>query len=212
MLNIIAQLHVSHLNFNNTFKNLVQFFSKNLQRSESKFLKLIECIESKTFLSQCNVLNKLVKVAGRHDHFMKNRMAIFFMPKQNINYYQAIINAVIQNLEVDFITLMNEATLNCRNSCKFKDPHAIFLKNAKCAIKNSPTLLSTNKNGDQHGTITTSTNENNKYMNYIIYHITIEIILLLSSVFNTSFEQIFMYCLLYYLTVNLIYLIACLIR
>ncbi|XP_060853390.1 uncharacterized protein LOC132931393 [Rhopalosiphum padi] len=166
MLNIIAQLHVSHLNFNNTFKNLVQFFSKNLQRSESKFLKLIECIESKTFLSQCNVLIKLVEVAGRHDHFMKNRMAIFFMPKQNINYYQAIINAVIQNLEVDFITLMNEATLNCRNSCKFKDPHAIFLKNAKCAIKNSPILLSTNRNGDQHGTITTSTNANNKPTNH----------------------------------------------
>uniref|UniRef100_A0A2S2PTN0 MYND-type domain-containing protein n=1 Tax=Schizaphis graminum TaxID=13262 RepID=A0A2S2PTN0_SCHGA len=158
MLNIIAQLHVSPFNFNSTFKNLVQFFSKNLQRSESKFLKFIECIESKAFLSQCNVLIKLVEVAGRHDHFMKNRMAIFFMPKQKINYYQAIINAVIQNLEVDFITLMDEATLNLRNSCKFKDPHAIFLKNAKCAIKNSPILLSTNRNGDQHGTITTSTN------------------------------------------------------
>ncbi|KAE9544080.1 hypothetical protein AGLY_001769 [Aphis glycines] len=155
MLSIIPSLRVIDLDWNDTFKDLVQLFCKNLERSQPKFLKFINCIESHTFQSDCNYLIKLFDVAARLDCTMRSRMKIFFKPKNKlIDYFKCVNRAVRRNSnDKGFLErLVHESLRNLCESYKFKESQGIFLKN------NAPTI---SKN--------TTNDENKNVMQTILY-------------------------------------------
>lgn len=152
MLSIIPSLRVIHLDWNDTFKDLVRLFCNNLEQSQPRFLKFINCIESHKFHSDCNNLIKLFDVAARLDYTMKSRMEIFFKPKNKlVDYFKRVICAILENSnDTEFLlSLVDESSRNVCDSYKFKEPQGIFLKN------NPPTI---SKN-----------TTNNEYKKYVIY-------------------------------------------
>ncbi|CAH1732280.1 uncharacterized protein LOC114121449 [Aphis gossypii] len=143
MLSIIPSLR--DLDWNDTFKDLVQLFCKNLEQSQPRFLKFINCIESHTFQSDCNYLIKLFDVAARLDCTMRSRMKIFFKPKNKlIDYFKRVNRAVRRNSNDKgfFERLVHESLRNLCESYKFKESQGIFLKN------NAPTISENTTNDE----------------------------------------------------------------